>query len=200
MSAETLPVWLKLAYAAYLAVMIPTYALRAAAGPRNFLWFSDVALFGGAVALWLENSFIASTMAVLILVADLVWNVSFFGRLLTGRTVVGIADYMFDPREHWYMRTLSLFHLFTPVILVWLVWRLGYDSRALLAATLLTWVLLPLTYAITDPAHNINRVFGPFDKPQQRMHPLAYLAVLMVGTPIVVYLPTHLVLRAIFTN
>jgi len=41
---------------------------------------------------------------------------------------------------------------------------------------------------------NINYVYGLSDeKPQQWMPPLVYLGLLMVGLPICVYLPTHLV-------
>ena len=46
---------------------------------------------------------------------------------------------------------------------------------------------------------NINYVHGlGYDKPQTWMPPLAWLSMLMVGLPVVVYLPTHLALLRIF--
>jgi hypothetical protein len=112
----------------------------------------------------------------------------------------GRGEYMFDGREHWYMRALSLFHVHMLAVLLWLVWRLGYDSRALLAQTLLAWVVFPLTYVITKPKHNINRVFGPGASPQRRMHPLAYLLLVMIVAPLVIYFPAHLLLQALFAR
>lgn len=200
LDTHLVPLWLKLAYTAFVLVLVPVYWLRAAAGPRNFLWFSDLALFGGVAALWLESSLVASTMAVAVLIPELTWNVGFFARLLTGRSPVDLADYMFDPQERWYMRTLSLFHVFMPIVLVWLVARLGYDDRALVAATALAWIVLPLTYVLTHPRYNINRVFGPGRTPQRRLHPLVWLGLLMAGMPLLSYFPAHLLLRALFRN
>jgi hypothetical protein len=76
--------------------------------------------------------------------------------------------------------------------------RLGYDSRGLVVQTALAWVVLPVTYAVTDPAKNINWVFGLGHPPRRRLPPRVHLLVLMLGFPLLVYLPTHLLLRAIF--
>lgn len=198
MTVELVPLWLKLAYALFLAVMIPVYARKAAAGVRNFLWFSDIALFGTALALWVESSLIASMMGVAVLLPELVWNLSLLSRLLFGRGLTGIADYMFDAREHWYMRALSLFHVHMPIVLVWLIWRLGYDERALIAQTVVAWIVVPFTYAVTEPQFNINRAFGPGSQPQHRVHPLLYLILLLLIGPLIIYVPTHVILRAAF--
>jgi hypothetical protein len=193
-----LPLWLKLAYTGFLAVMIPNYALRAAAGLSNFLWFSDIALIVTGVALWLESSLLASMMAVAVLLPELLWNVSVASRVLVGRTVYGTGDYMFDSREHWHMRTLSLFHVFLPVVLVWLLFVLGYDERALVAQTLLSVVVFAVSYIVTDPRYNINRVFGPGSLPQSRLHPIGYVLLLILLWPLLVYVPTHFLLEALF--
>jgi hypothetical protein len=42
MSTERLPLWLKLAYSAFMAVLVPVYWYYY--GPTNFLYFCDVAL------------------------------------------------------------------------------------------------------------------------------------------------------------
>ena len=47
---------------------------------------------------------------------------------------------------------------------------------------------------ITDPAENINWVHGPGSTPQTWLPPSVYLAMLMAFFPIVVYLPTHILL------
>src|SRR5207253_10552072 len=85
--------------------------------------------------------------------------------------------------------------LVLPALLLWMVWRLGYDSRAWLLQTLLTWVILLATFFFTDPAQNINWAFGPGTKPQHLLSPMVYLILVMLVLPLLVYLPTHLVLR-----
>ena len=56
-------------------------------------------------------------------------------------------------------------------LLLWLVWRLGYDRRAWLAQAALALAVLPLCFFFTDPDRNINWVFGPGEKPQDWMPP-----------------------------
>jgi hypothetical protein len=93
------------------------------------------------------------------------------------------------------VRLLSLFHIWLPPLLLWMVYRLGYDERAFLAQTVLAWVLLPVTYFVTDPRENINWVRGPRGEPQEWMPGLLYLVLQMLVLPLFVYLPTHLVLK-----
>ena len=197
MIADALPLWPKIAYAGFLAVIVPAYWVKN--GLANFLWFSDIALIVTGVALWLESSLLASAMAVGVFLPELVWNVSYFGRLLTGAHVTSLADYMFDARKSRFMRGLSLLlHVVMPAALIWMLARLGYDSRGFLVQMALAWVVLPVTYAVTDPAKNINWVFGLGHPPRSRFSPRMHLLVLMLGFPLFVYLPTHLLLRAIF--
>lgn len=191
-----IPLWLKVAYTLFLCALIPVYWVKY--GPQNFLWFSDIALLGLGVALWLECSLLASMMALAAALLDLVWNVGFFGRLISGVDITGLAGYMFDSAKPLYLRSLSLFHVFLPFLLIWTVRRLGYDRQAWIAQTLLALIVLPLTYLITDPAENINWVHGLGTEPQNRIHPLLYLALLMLLFPLAIYLPTHLFLSRLF--
>ncbi len=79
------------------------------------------------IALWLESPLLASMMTLAIALPELAWNADFFGRLLTGRRLLGLSDYMFDSRYRPFLRALSLFHVLLPIVLVWTVHRLGYD-------------------------------------------------------------------------
>ena len=191
-----IPLWIKLAYTLFAAITVTVYALKYS--HDNFLWFSDIALLATVIALWLESSFLASMMAVAILLPEMLWNISFFGQLLTGKRVSGLTDYMFDARKPLYLKALSLFHVFLPALLVWMVARLGYEPDAWIAQTALAWVVLPLCYCLTDPAENVNWVFGPGNQPQTRIAPLAYLGLLMAGFPVLIYIPAHWLLRSLF--
>src|SRR5687768_777571 len=136
-------------------------------------------------------------MTLAIALPELAWNVDFFGRLLTGRQMIGLSGYMFDRGKPRFLRALSLFHVVLPIVLLWMVYRLGYDDRALMFQTVVALIVLPVTYWITDPSDNVNWVYGPGSKPQTRIDRRAYLALTVILFPLVFYLPTHLLLRTV---
>jgi len=191
-----IPLWIKIIYTLFAIITVAVYAVKYPWA--NFLWFSDIALMLTVPALWFESSLLASMMAVGILLPEVFWNVSFFVRLGTGKRLSGLTDYMFDARKPRYLRSLSLFHIFLPMLLLWMVARLGYSPRALIAQTVLAWIVLPLTYMTTDPALNINWVFGPGPAQQDRLPAILYLGLLMISFPVLVYFPIHLLLQALF--
>jgi len=188
--------WLKLTYSIFVAWVIPIYWKQY--GPENYLWFSDVALILLVPALWLESKLFFSALAVSVVLLELLWNVDFFVRLLTRSQLVGLSDYMFDSTISRSIRALSLFHVFLPAILIWYVYRLGYDSRAFLVQTFSAWVVLLLSFFLTKPKDNINWVYGFGKKPQTRLPKVIHLLLLMLGLPVLVYLPSHLVLKRLF--
>lgn len=190
------PLWIKIAYTLFVFILVPVY--WKSWGVANFLWFSDVALFGTLIALWMENSLIASMMGIAVLFPELAWNVSYFTRLLTGKNIFSLTDYMFDSSRSLFLRGLSLFHVIMPALIVWLIAELGFDNRSLFYQTILGWIVLLITYFFSDPKENINWVFGPGDKPQKKIHPALYLVLVMIAFPLVLYLPTYLLLRFIF--
>jgi hypothetical protein len=193
---ELIPLWLKLVYTAFTAVTVAIYVKKYPLW--NFLWFSDIALIATVPALWFENSLLASMMLVGVLLPELLWNGAFFVRLLTGSRLFGLTDYMFDPSKPRYLRAISLlFHVFLPFLLLWMVVRLGYHPDALIWQTALAWVVLPLSYRLGDPkVENLNWVFGWTAEPQTRIPPLAYLGLMMVAFPLLIFLPTHLLFEA----
>ena len=196
LSLDQIPVWLKISVTLFVCMVVPVYWVQY--GPGNFLWFSDVALLLAVPALWFESSLLASMMTLSVGVFELAWIADFIVRLVTRTSIFGLSAYMFDSKILVGIRALSLFHVVLPILLVWMVYRLGYDTRALTAQTLVAWIVLPLSYLLTKPSDNVNWVYGFGNKPQRRMPPRFHLALLMVLFPIVIYLPTHLVLNALF--
>lgn len=196
--AQRLPLGLKLAYTGFVAVLVPVYWHYR--GPAEFLWLSDVALFLGVAALWRESRLLASMMGVGALAPELVWSVSFLGRLATGQPLFALTNYMFDPAVPLPLRTLSLFHLFLPPLILWLLARWGYDRRALAAQTALTWLVVPLSRLLTAPTSNVNWVYGwPGAPPAPWPAPL-YVGGLMLALALLVYWPTHLLLGRLFAR
>ena len=90
------------------------------------------------------------------------------------------------------------FDIALPPTLIWMLRKFGYDRRAFAIQCGVTWTVLPLTYALTDPANNINWTFGPGTRPQKRLPPLLYLTLAMVVFPLLVHWPTHRAMRRVF--
>jgi hypothetical protein len=208
MSTETIaaptshvPLWLKLAYTAFMAVLIPVY--WANYGPTNFLYFCDVALLITLVGIWVESPLLVSMCAVGILGSQTLWVIDFMLNIF-GIKLTGLTDYMFMADHSLFLRGLSLFHGWLPFLLVYLVWRLGYDGRGLPAWTVLAWALILICFFFMPPPRpdpglepvNIDYVWGFSDtEPQHWMAPGLWVVGLMILMPLILFIPTHLLLR-----
>jgi hypothetical protein len=195
------PSWLKWAYTAFMAVLVPVYWHHY--GPTNFLYFCDVALFVTLAGVWLEKPVLISMAAVGILAPQLLWLADFFVGLAGGH-LTGLTDYMFDAQRPLYLRGLSLFHGWLPLMLLYLVWRAGYDSRGLHAWTVTAWSLVLVCFFFMpepSPAHgltpaNINYVYGFEDEKAQTLMPQwAWLLLELGAMPLLLFAPTHWALK-----
>lgn len=205
-ASQRIPLWVKVLYTAFVAVLVPYYWHTY--GPTNFLYFCDVALLVTLGALWTESSLWVSAPAVGILVPQALWCVDFVGTLI-GWPLTGMTDYMFKTDLFLFARGLSFFHFWLPFFLLWAVQRLGYDRRALVTWTGMAWVLLVICYffmpappVVPDNPNlpvNINYVYGLSDtQPQTWMAPGMYFTCMMIGLPVLIFLPTHWLLRKLF--
>lgn len=158
-----------------VVIIIPIYWKEH--GPSNFLWLSDIALISMVPALWLENKLIPSMMLIGVVPLELLWNIDF----ICAGHCLELAKYMFDPSMALYLRGLSLFHIPMPIVIIYTVYILGYDKRALYYQLLLILILLPVSYGISPVKENINWVFGFGEDPQKWLPPLLYLFLLMLG-------------------
>src|SRR5436853_7611 len=119
---KLIPLWLKLAFTAFMAFLVPIYWRKY--GPTNFLYFCDVALFLTLAAVWLEKPLFASMATVGIVLVQVVWCADFAAHLL-GIHLIGMTNYMFESDRPLYLRGLSLFHGWLPFLVVFLTVRLG---------------------------------------------------------------------------
>lgn len=191
-----IPIWLKLGYTLFVCALVPIYWRQY--GPASFLWFSDIALLLLVPALWFESPLLTSMMALAVVLPELAWNIDYFFRLTTGVTLIGLTDYMFEASIPRLIRALSLFHVALPLLLIWMLHRLGYDRRALLWQTLLTAVVLPLSYFVSNPRDNVNWVYGLGEQPRTGVAGLLFVLLLMLMFPLVIYLPMHLLFDRVF--
>ena len=202
-TAARVPIWLKIAYTAFMAVLIPVYWHYY--GPTNFLYFCDAALILTLIAIWPENALLISMACVGILVMQTLWVIDLLVNA-AGYSLTGITDYMFDSSRSLFLRLLSLYHVWLPFLLVYLVWKTGYDRRALPLWTGLAWLLILFSFfAMPPPASNpgltpvnIDYVWGMSDSAAQHWVPSpVWLAGLIVGLPLVAFIPAHLVLMRV---
>ena len=203
---KNLPLGLKIAYSIFMIVFVPCYWL--AYGPTNFLYFCDIALFVTLIAIWRESALLASAAAVGILIPQILWVLDFSLRFI-GAAPTGMTAYMFDNNIAVFYRGLSLFHGWLPFLLLYMVWRLGYHRLGVWLWTMTAERLLLISYfflpappgsqritGATNPPVNVNYVFGLNDAaPQSWMPELAWLGLLMIGLPLLIFLPTHFGLK-----
>jgi hypothetical protein len=189
-----IPLWLKIAVTAWAVVYVPAYLRQYGAMP--FLWFCNLGNLMLIAGIWLESALVVSMVALSVLLVQVLWTVDVLCRLVLGRHLIGGTEYMWDSAIPLWVRLISLFHAAIPVLLVFLLRRLGYDRRALYAQTALAWVVLPVCYFFTPPGENLNWVFGFGGKRIQTWMPAGlYLLATMAGYVALLYLPTHLLLR-----
>jgi hypothetical protein len=188
MPVMRIPLWLKVGWTVWVLCWIPIYWRQY--GVQNFLYFCDVGNLLIAVALWSESALLFSSQAVGLLLFQTLYCVDLAGALLSGRHLIGGTEYMFDPGLPLLVRLLSLFHVVTPPLLLWAVWRLGYDPRGFTLQTLICWVVVTINH-FWRPQMDVNWARGLFFREQKVMPGWLYLLGYLAVVPLVVYWPTH---------
>jgi hypothetical protein len=187
-----LPLWFKIVYTAFVAVLFPVYADEH--GWVNFLWFSNVALLGGLVAAWTESRWLVSMLLVSVALLEMFWLLDFLtGLALGGDSLFGLTSYMFDPAVPLHVRLLSLYHIPMPFVLFWMTWRLGYEPRAWRAWIAIGWFILVLSFFLTTPDQNVNWVYGAVGESQEFLPGWVWLVIVMLALAAVWWLTHRLV-------
>jgi len=186
------PLWLKIAWTVWVIVWVPFYWKQY--GPQTFLYFCDLGNFFILIALWLESALVFSWQATGLLVFQTLYTIDLIGAVLSGKHVIGGTEYMFDPAVPLFVRLLSLFHVLMPPLLLWAIWRLGYDPRGWKYQTLATWIVVPINY-FWRPQDDVNWARGMCFREQHALPGWLYLLTYLIVVPLVVYFPTHLMLQ-----
>ncbi|MEX0940204.1 MAG: hypothetical protein WDZ41_02500 [Candidatus Babeliales bacterium] len=189
---------IKILFTFFMMILVPVYWQYY--GLQNFLWLSDIGLFITLFALWFESSLLISIAVLAVMPVEITWNVDFFLQLLTGYSIFGIAHYMFDPALPLFLKILSLFHLVMPILWIWYLLKWGYHKQSLVFSTILFWIVLLLTYLFSNSHKNINWVFMPEIDNWQWMPSLAWLAILMISVPLLIFWPLHNCLKNFFSQ
>lgn len=201
-----IPMAVKIGYTAFMAILVPVY--WSTYGATNFLYFCDIALFLILIGVWWEKRIFASMAAVGILLPQLLWVADFTANF-AGVQLTGTTNYMFDGDRSLFLRGLSLFHGWLPFLLIFMVWKLGYDRRALGVWTITAWSLVLICYffmpapgaELANPLAptNINYVYGFSDTNAQSWIPQnLYVLTWMAALLTIAFIPTHFTLKKLF--
>ena len=196
------PLGVKLVVCAFAAVLAAAYWREY--GPGNFLWFSNVALGLLAAGLAVESPLLVSAAAVGVLLPEIGWSADLLAGLARGAVVDGplrwrgpwgVTGYLWDAARPGWVRGLTLYHLALPPGLWWATGRLGYDRRGLWAWSAVAVVVAVVALCVTEPAANVDRLYG-FGRGPQEAWPrgvfmAAWAGVMWGGF----WGPTHVLLR-----
>lgn len=182
----------------FTAILVPVYWYNY--GPQNFLWLSDVALFLTLGSLWLDSPLLMSMAAVGTFLFECAWNIDYFTELFTGKSLINLADYMFDKKYNKALRALSIFHVAMPIIWIIYLTQFGYDPRALYYFTALYWIILPLSYIFSTPHENINWVYFTKVRGITHISPVHWFILLFICFPLIVFVPTHFIFLLLFKS
>ena len=196
MSAPTsrnarIPLWLKVAWTAWVLVWAPVYFRQY--GAQNFLFFCDVGNILITVALWLESPLIFSWQAVGLLIFQSLYAIDLIAAFFFRRHVFGGTEYMFDAKIPLLIRLLGLYHVIVPPLLLWAVHRLGYDQDGLKLQTLTCWIVVPINF-FWRQQDNVNWARG-LGHEQHFVPGWLYLTAYLIVVPLVIYWPTHVALK-----
>jgi len=171
-----------------MLVWIPSYWRTW--GAANFVQLCDVAALLTCIGLFTGNALLLSSQALASLLVDGAWMLDAAWRFFLGHSLLGGTDYLFDPQYPPWVRLLTLFHVAMPPLLIWALWRTGYDQRALALQSAITLVLFSAA-RFTDPEKNMNFAFhDPFFKRAWGPPPV-HVLVSVLFMIVVVYFPTH---------
>lgn len=178
--------------------LIPIYTYYY--GALNFLWFSDIGLFLTVLIMWTQSNLINSMASVGILSLEIVWCIDFVGdlcrymKLINFDIVDGLSDYMFVPDYPLPLRLMSLFHVILPIAWIYYLYKWGYNRKAIYCFTPFYWLVISLTYLLTNPALNTNWVFLPLTGKVPYFTQTQWLLVLYFVVPVILFVPMHFLL------
>lgn len=207
-ASAQLPLGLKVFLVTFSCVLVIYNSIMHGGG--SLLYICNVALFLAAVGICLERTLLVSMAAVGVVAIQGLWSLDLLATL-AGMPLVGMTGYMFSDALPVTKRLLSLFHAWLPLVLLFAVWRLGYEKQALAAWTVLAWAVLLVSYfllaAPPAPQHdpytsvNVNYVYGLYASgPQTRMPGWLWLTGMMLALPLFLFYPTHLVFMRWFSR
>lgn len=179
----------------WLLVYLPSSGM--AYGLLNFLFLCNLGVIITAVALLLGNQLLLSSQAIASPLIGLVWGLDAGARLFTGSHLFGGTAYMWDPQYPAFTRFLSLYHLFWPVLMLWIVKTRGYDRRGWPLQAFIALCGITAGRLFTEPKNNVNYAFVDPFWGTQIGPPVVHVLVSTAAMALVAYAVVHVVLTRV---
>jgi hypothetical protein len=179
LTQQQVPKWIKYTYTLFIAVMVPAYYRHF--GPTNFLWFSDIALLIMFIEVWLCTGILTSMMAVGALLFELGWNGMFTYQIIVGNTNPNFICNILTPGFPILFRILPLFHIFLPIIIIYMLKKLGYDKRAIWYQSIFGILVLCIAHMATTKPQNIDWTYAFNNSPYTNLpQPWNFIIVILL--------------------
>lgn len=183
------------AYSLWMIFWVPV--VLTSYGPANFLWLCNLSQFLFLYALWARDRLIASSQAGVLCIVGPVWTADFALGLITGGRTAVMTHYMWLDEIPLVARASSLYHVFLPVLAIWMLLRLGYDRRGPWLQCAICAAALGLTALFTAPYRNVNWLYAPFNIEQVWMPHWVYALFLLAAYPLLLFWPGHAIVLGI---
>jgi hypothetical protein len=181
---------------AWLAVYVPAYAH--AYGAWHFLMLCNLGVLLTAAGLLFDRPLLLASQAVAAPGIFMLWIADAGTRLATGRFLHGGTAYMWDPAIPAIVRVLSLYHLAWPAVLAWALSRRGYDRRGFALQVAIAAAAFVVAIALAPPSENLQYVWHAPGAGVPNRAPWPGAAMHLAVLAGAIYLPTHLLLCAVF--
>jgi hypothetical protein len=166
-------------------------------GLENFLHVCNLAIILTCLAISANNRLLLASQAVSSILSDLLWDLDVSWTFFQGHHLFGGTEYMWDTHYALWIRLISLYHFVWPLIVLLAVKQIGYDRRGLgLQAGIAA--LAVIAGRMANPALNLNFAFTDPIFRRQIGPVWVHLTLIWVVMVVVLYVPTHLMLRKLF--
>lgn len=193
--SRPVPLPARIAFTLWMALWVPV--VLTSQGPQNFWWLCNLAQFILLYSIWTSDRLLISSQAGTVVVVGIVWTLDFAGALLIGSSPFGITTYMFNDDLPIALRATSTYHIWLPAFMIWLCRRHGYDRRGPWLQCGIGTAAIVGSWIFGEPVRNLNYTVAPFGIEQTWLPQVAYIPLLCIGTALLLYLPGHLVVKAI---
>jgi len=196
-TVQLYPVWMRWISLVWFLTWFPLYWHYW--GVANFIHLCDVAVILTCIGMWTNSRLLISSQAVGALLVDAVWAADAAWIVFLHRELLPGNEYLLDPSYPLWVRLLSFFHVCMPVLLLWGLFRAGYDRRGWALQSAIAFPLFAIA-RFTSSQKNINFAFtDPFLHRQWGPAP-AHILISWLFMVFVVYWPMHLLLKRCFAT
>lgn len=172
--------------------------------PDYLLWYSSSGLLLMSIALILRSPALISVMFCALFALELSWTLDFIIRIFSGKSPLGITNYLFEPEFGKKDFLMSMYHLLIPAALLYAIlktkriFRYSWAGAAIYLSTISL-----LTFIFADLSSDVNCVHTPdrckgFLSPIITVvpYPFHILASILFVT-ILIFIPTNYMLLKI---